>query len=185
MSLSTLVTKKSHLAETSFPSHLTHINWALCRMRWLHLSAFLLFLFSSCQPTAPQEQPSSRKHSFTFGHSLIVTDFEGVRRKKKRWSKKCVCVGGGQREKNGLGMVMYVFNLSTMETEAGRALWVWGQSDLHSEFHDSQGYIKRFCLKNKPTKEKAGILTLSRRSCLIFSLNWKESTDVEKVNIQF
>lgn len=32
-------------------------------------------------------------------------------------------VGGGeQREKNGLGMVMYAFNLSTMETEAGRAL---------------------------------------------------------------
>lgn len=139
-------------------------------------------IFSSCQPTA-QEQPSSRKHSFTFGHSLIVTDFGWGKEEEEQMKQK---VGGGeQREKNALGMVMYVFNLSTMETEAGRALWVWGQSDLHSEFHDSQGYIKRSCLKNKPTKEKAGILTLSRRSCLIFSLNWKESTDVEKVNIQF
>ena len=30
-------------------------------------------------------------------------------------------------------------------------LWIWGQPDLQSKFHDSQGYIDRLCFKNKPT----------------------------------
>lgn len=183
MSLSTLVTKKSHLARTSFPSRLSFTLTGPCAGQGDFICLLSCYsIFSSCQPTAPQEQPESRKHSFTLGHSLIVTDFGGVRRKRNRWSKRG---RGRQKEKSGLGVVMYAFNLSTMETEAGRSLWVWSQYDLPSEFHDSQGYIKKSYIKNKPTKENVGILTLSRRSCLIFSLNWKESTDVEKVNIQF
>jgi hypothetical protein len=40
-------------------------------------------------------------------------------------------------------VVEQVLNLSAWEAEAGKALWVWGQPSLHSEFMDSQSYTVR------------------------------------------
>ena len=50
-------------------------------------------------------------------------------------------------------MVAYTFNPSTRETEAGGALWVWGQPGLQSDFQDNQGYTKKPFLE-KQNKQK-------------------------------
>lgn len=47
-------------------------------------------------------------------------------------------------------MVEHAFNSSTWEAGAGRALWALGQSDIQSEFQDSQHYTER--LSQKITK---------------------------------
>ena len=58
-------------------------------------------------------------------------------------------------------VVTHPFNLSTQEAEAGRSLWVWGQSSLQSEFQDSQDSTEKLFLKkqknkaiNQPIKQK-------------------------------
>lgn len=43
--------------------------------------------------------------------------------------------------------MVYIFNPSTWETEAGWFLWVHGHAGLHNKFQASQGYIIRPCLK--------------------------------------
>lgn len=40
-------------------------------------------------------------------------------------------------------MVAHAFTPSTEDTEAGGALWVWGQPGLHGEFHYIQDYVER------------------------------------------
>lgn len=40
-------------------------------------------------------------------------------------------------------MVIYVFNLSTQEEEAGRLLWVQGQPGLHNNSQANYGYTVR------------------------------------------
>ena len=45
--------------------------------------------------------------------------------------------------------VQAFINYNTEEAEAGRSLWVWGQSGLLSEFQDNQGYTEKPCLKKK------------------------------------
>jgi hypothetical protein len=53
-------------------------------------------------------------------------------------------------------MVARAFNSSTWEVEAGRSLWVWGQSGLQKEFQDSQDYTEKPCFEkqNKQKKRK-------------------------------
>lgn len=52
------------------------------------------------------------------------------------------------------GMVVHTSNLSTWEVEAGRSLWVGGQSGLYSKFENSENYIQKHCLKTKQSKTK-------------------------------
>jgi hypothetical protein len=49
--------------------------------------------------------------------------------------------------KKNLGVMAHTFNPSTREAEAGRVLSIQGQPGLQREFQDSQGYLKRPCLK--------------------------------------
>jgi hypothetical protein len=54
-------------------------------------------------------------------------------------------------------MVAHAFILSIQEAESGRSLWVQSQPALHNQRWDSQGYITKSCLENKP-KSKQNIL---------------------------
>ena len=45
--------------------------------------------------------------------------------------------------------MVYTFNPSTWEAEAGKFLWVQGQPSLQSEFQYSQDYIKKPCLEKQ------------------------------------
>jgi hypothetical protein len=45
-----------------------------------------------------------------------------------------------------LGMVVHVYNPSTLQSETGGA-WVWGQPEIHSKFQTSLRCIVRCCLK--------------------------------------
>lgn len=51
------------------------------------------------------------------------------------------------------GMVAQIFNLSIWEGEAGRALWVWDQPRLHTEFQDHQDY-KDILTRSEKKKKK-------------------------------
>ena len=44
-------------------------------------------------------------------------------------------------------VVVYTFNSSTQEAEAGRSQGVWSQSVPHCKLQDSQGYVVRLCQK--------------------------------------
>ena len=55
---------------------------------------------------------------------------------------------------SGQSVVVYTFNLSTQEAEAGGSLWVQGLPNLQSEFQESQGYPEKPCFKKKKTKPK-------------------------------
>ena len=51
-------------------------------------------------------------------------------------------------------MVMQAFNPSTWEVDSGRDLCEFEASLIYSKLQDSQGYVKRLCLKtNKQTEE--------------------------------
>jgi hypothetical protein len=60
--------------------------------------------------------------------------------------------------KVGPSMMVWVFNPSTREAEAGGFLWVRSQPGLQSEYQDSQGYTEKPCLKQqqKQTQIKVG-----------------------------
>ena len=49
--------------------------------------------------------------------------------------------------------MVYAFNPSTQDAEAGGFLCVQGQSGLQSEFQDSQGYTEKLCLKTHNDKK--------------------------------
>jgi hypothetical protein len=46
-------------------------------------------------------------------------------------------------------VMAHAFNPRTQEAEVGRSLLVRGQPGLQSEFHVSQGYTEKFCLKKQ------------------------------------
>lgn len=55
-----------------------------------------------------------------------------------------------------LGTVVHTFIFSSSETESGR-----GQSEsagLHSEFHASQNYVERPCLKGKTERKEKDLM---------------------------
>jgi hypothetical protein len=45
------------------------------------------------------------------------------------------------------------FNFRIWEAEAGRSLWVWGQSALHKEWSVCQVYILKLCVEEKISPE--------------------------------
>jgi hypothetical protein len=59
-----------------------------------------------------------------------------------------------------LGMVVYAFNPSTWEAEAG------GFLSLQSEFQDSQGYTEKPCLEKQKNKTKQK----QKKECILKSV---------------
>ena len=53
-----------------------------------------------------------------------------------------------------LSVVVYTFNPSTWEAEAGRSLWAWGQPSLHSELQASQEHRETLTKKKNKQKKK-------------------------------
>lgn len=100
-------------------------------------------------------------------NSLLLMQFPPLELKKKKSNICCMCCyyltvsywylwycGLISHESILLkwpGMVVHACNHSTqgLRAEAGRSLWVWGQSGLHREFKTSLNYIVRCCLKIK------------------------------------
>lgn len=46
-------------------------------------------------------------------------------------------------------------------------LWLWGKSNLYSEFQESQKYVERSCLKNKTTNNKQARMNESSFSTIL------------------
>jgi hypothetical protein len=65
-------------------------------------------------------------------------------------------------ETRKLGVVDHAFISSTLDTKAGRSMWVWGKLGLHYKAFDIQNYMGKIFLKqtNKQTnKQKTKALT--------------------------
>lgn len=69
-----------------------------------------------------------------------------------------------------MGMTVYAFSPISEEADAGQARWAWGQSGLQREFHTSQDYIVKHCIKQTKTTtpsknfKKSYLMIFSRTS---------------------
>lgn len=161
MSLSTPVTK-SHLSETTFPcTSLIHINWALP----VQDSNFICLFSCSSRPFQLPTNCSSGAdlviHFQTFCNcNELWRDKEEEEPKKQkaekeRWKNR----NGGKKNQNKTNKKPKQIKTNINKTKGGPLISVLGRqsrqiSPFYREFPDSQGYIKRPCLKTKTKKGK-------------------------------
>lgn len=56
-------------------------------------------------------------------------------------------------ENKNWAVMVHTFNASTLEAEAGRSQWDWGQTDLQSGFQDIQDCYRKTLIQKTKSKQ--------------------------------
>jgi hypothetical protein len=63
-------------------------------------------------------------------------------------------------------VVAHTFNHGSLEVEAGRSLWVRGQTGLQNKFQESQDYMKKLWIKEQNNKNKQTNKQTNKQKCV-------------------